>query len=437
MKDGQLHLEGHGTYTEAAFVTNGRLAASGVDWYDRNVRIRNAAGASDYRVDSRRIVLPNLSGRLFGGKATGNLEIVNWRSETQQGSGAQRGSGRFEVSRLALGELAASVSSRTLPLDRMNFAGATSGTIVANWTGGPSSILADMNLTVTALGNASPQELPVTAVMAGRYDGRVGVLNVRAATISTPATHIEAAGTLGSTRADLRVTASTGNLGELTPIIVAQGRLERLPLDLHGRASFNGAIAGRFSQPSIAGQLQITDFESVLAPPGAFQRMGRPQTSPSVGLNAPAGGLRRMHWDALTTSLQYSPSVLVLRNGMLRKGAAQIKFDVNAQLQQGRFTDSNPFTLHVRTDNAQAADLQILAGLNYPFTGPWISRQGSAEPSLIQRARVTLQFGTPLFMASRLREPCPTSVSPSRSFSSAISKSRRTVRAFWEPRRTT
>lgn len=369
MKDGLLHLEGRGTYTEAAFITDGKLAASGVDWYDRNVKIRNAAGTSDYRVDNRRIVLSNLSGRLFGGRATGNLEIVNWRADEQQGSNAQRGTGRFEVNGVALGQLAAAVSSRTLPLDRMNFAGATSGTVVANWTGQPSNVIADMSLSVTAPGNAAPQQLPVTAIMNARYDGRAGVLNVRAATISTPATRIEAAGTLGSTRADLQVTASTSNLGELAPIITAQGQLERLPLEVHGRASFSGAVAGRFSQPSIAGQLHITDFESLLNPPAALQKVRNSQTTTPTNPIAPTASARRMHWDALTTTLQYSPSLLVLRNGVLRRGTAQINFDLNAHLIKGRFEDNSPFTAHVRVENAQVTDLQTLAGFNYPATG--------------------------------------------------------------------
>jgi len=57
------------------------------------------------------------------------------------------------------------------------------------------------------------------------------------------------------------------------------------------------------------------------------------------------------------------------RNGLLVHGSTNIRFDGNAALQKGDFTDSSAFTARLGVRDAEVADLQSLLGTNYPLTG--------------------------------------------------------------------
>ncbi|HYG99413.1 MAG TPA: translocation/assembly module TamB domain-containing protein [Terriglobales bacterium] len=382
MRHGVLHLDGRGTYTQSAFNSIGRLTVSGLDWQEPSVRIRNVSLASDYRVDNLRLLLPNISAAIFGGRATGKVEVLNWLSQQTASrmlaanprpqQQVRQGSAIFQISGVGLSGIVGAISTPSLPLDRVNMVGATSGSIAATWTGELSKAVAELDLAIVPPANTTPQQVPVTGTVQGRYLGSSGVLRIASAELSTPATRVEAGGSLGSTAAALRITATTSNLGELTPIFAAQGHSASLPVDLHGQATFDGTVGGRISAPTIAGHLQITDFESLIAPPAMLGRGQKAPVGKTVASEMSASNprtVRRMHWDIFSTDLHYSPSSLALRNSALRRGNAQINFDLNAQLHRGRFTETSPFTAHVNAHRAQVADLQTLAGYDYPLSG--------------------------------------------------------------------
>ena len=78
----------------------------------------------------------------------------------------------------------------------------------------------------------------------------------------------------------------------------------------------------------------------------------------------------RLHWDALSADLNYSPSAVSLQHGTLRRGAAQLGFSASATLRHGNFDENTSqlnLNLHIQNENVE--DMLRLAGTSYPVTG--------------------------------------------------------------------
>ena len=78
----------------------------------------------------------------------------------------------------------------------------------------------------------------------------------------------------------------------------------------------------------------------------------------------------RLHWDALSADLNYSPSAVSLQRGTLRRGAAQLGFSASATLRQGDFDENTSqlnLNLHIQNENVE--DMLRLAGTSFPVTG--------------------------------------------------------------------
>ena len=130
----------------------------------------------------------------------------------------------------------------------------------------------------------------------------------------------------------------------------------RIPITLEGRSSFNGVIFGRLDALSTRGRLDLEKFDT------EFHLTGQ---SKGARTKPP-----RIHWDALSADLAYSPSMLSLQRGTLRRGAAQLGFSASTTLRQGDFDENTSqlnVTVHVQNENV--ADMQALSQTNYAITG--------------------------------------------------------------------
>jgi translocation and assembly module TamB len=191
------------------------------------------------------------------------------------------------------------------------------------------------------------------------YRGSQATLEIWQLNLATRATQFTAVGVLGSTSARLSVTFNTTDLGELQPMLAAFHE-PALPVEVHGRASFAGSVSGKLAGPAISGHLAISDFDTDFA---------TAQTRVPPGSGWPAAPPRRLHWDSLSADLVYSPSELSFHRGLLRRGAAQARFDVTAGLRDGALQDASPLRGRVHLTGADLQDVQLLAGTAYPIAG--------------------------------------------------------------------
>ena len=191
--------------------------------------------------------------------------------------------------------------------------------------------------------------------------------------LTTPHSHVDAVGTLGSTSAALHLVLKTTSLTEFQPLLTAMGSSQP-PVELSGVASFNGTLSGRLKDPQIAGQVEASDLTYLytpvcrVRPRHLLQRRNR-----SSILRLRRRHLRLNH--AGFTSMSFSGEVrcsfanVAVHHGIVREGNARLEVDGSANLEKGNFTPNSPFEVQATIHDADIAELQRAAGWNYPVTG--------------------------------------------------------------------
>ena len=105
----------------------------------------------------------------------GDAEVVNWLSppgKPAKGSATteQKGTVRLRLSNLSISEIAAALSSSARPLQRMNLAGNTGGTIETKWRGSLRNAETAIALDVTAPARVNCMSVVVGKAEAARGD---------------------------------------------------------------------------------------------------------------------------------------------------------------------------------------------------------------------------------------------------------------------------
>ena len=415
LRGGRVTLDGSGTYSTAAGVaTRGYAAARGVTYLDNGVEVRDAGVSADFSLARDNLALTRIAGRLLGGGVSGDAEVRNLLSGSTRGmkpsmeqtterakpgtkpgakkrpnrrksafppiSGPdlQQGTAHLRVTGLSLTELARMFSTKAVPYENLNPVGSVGGTVNLAWTQSVADASADLALEVTPPAQPSANQLPVTATVQARYSPGAQVMDFSVLTMTTPHSHVNATGTLGSTSAALHVVMNTTSLTEFQPLLTAKGSPPP-PIELAGGASFDGTLSGRLNDPQIAGHVQASDFTYIYTP--TVQRSAPPTQAPVKKKSLfhfastpppppqPTAQPRRIHIDQFSGDVQYSSTSVAVHHGVLQEGSARLDVDGSATLQRGSFTENLPFQVQAAIRDADVAELQRAAGLNYPVTG--------------------------------------------------------------------
>jgi translocation and assembly module TamB len=358
-RNGWMEVQGKGAWSLDQVLSEGKFQLRDLDWHDENVTLRNTNVNADFWMTNQQFRLTKIDARLLGGTAVGDLELNNWlesqpaaaarNAKAKKGQPEQKGLVRLRAKDISVSDLATALSTAAHPFTRTNLAGTANVGLDARWKGSPQNTEADITFDVVPPMRKSASEVSVTAHGRVTYRAVPGELEVAEFSASTPASQMQASGTLSSHSA-LRVSASTTNLEELRPVIATFGGPAEIPVSLHGRAAFNGTVTGKFSNPNIAGNLQVSDFDSLI-----------PATS-----RAPE---KRVHWDLFSGNVQLSTESIAARNAVLHHGDTDIHFDVSASLTHGHLTGANPFLAHIDIRNGDLAEIETLAGYDYPISG--------------------------------------------------------------------
>lgn len=358
LRAGRAELNGKGSYQNNRYSSQGNLNIRGLEWRDATARISPVDAISPYSITQDKLVLPRLIAHAFGGTVQGDVQISNWISPATAGKKAlpQQGTTRLHLSGVQANKVAAAISSAKMPINKIELAGNISGDINSTWIGSLERAVSSLKLDVSPAAAPSPKEVPVTAQLQATYHGDARTLDVAGLTLATRAIRVNATGSLGSEKAQVHVSLNATDLRELQPALDALDPGTRIPVTLEGRSSFNGVIFGRLDALSARGHLELEKFDTEFRL--ASQAKSERNTPP------------RIHWDALSANLTYSPSLLSLQRGTLRRGAAQLGFSASTTLRQGNFDENTSqlnLSLHIQNENV--ADMQALGGTNYEITG--------------------------------------------------------------------
>jgi len=357
LRRGTLEITGSGAYSSRNFSTTGKLVARGAQYRQPDGRVIDFDGGADFLADNNDAALPHLFARVLGGTVTGSLEVKNWSAP------AQTGALRLRLNALPVSRLAAAISSRALPLDRLNPVGTVAGTLDATWRGRPSRAVAAIALTAVPPASAAPDQLPVTADLQAVYSAASGAVRFLRLDLAAGSITLNASGAMAGRASNLQFALAVGNLRDLDMLLAPVVPWQQLPQQITGRGSFTGALQGYLSAPQIAGRLALADFTVPvplkLAPAPAQKNTAPPNPAPA----------QSAHFDSFTSDVQYSPTVVAFNNAQLRSGGEQAAFSASAGLRQGSFTGDSPIAVRATVRNFQFSQLQGLAGYDYPVSG--------------------------------------------------------------------
>ena len=359
---GTAQIEGKGSWSLRDFSTQGTLQSKDVDWRNGNVGMQNGRLAAAFTITPQRLHVSSIRASLLGGDLKGDVDVENWQNsveppplarrhvlgQTSAGS-PQRGSVRLQLAGFPVAPAIGLLASKKVPLDRLNLSGAASGDIGVAWVGSFRDADTEIKLNIVPPALPAAGELALRGQMDGVYRGSRDELEVGQFHLTTPGSEITASGTL-SARSSLKLVIVSHNVREWAPLLQAAFGSPDLPFNVHGWANFNGSVSGRVPAFSVAGNLEAYDFETTL--PATSQVPARP-----------------VHWDALTTSIQYSPTNFAARNGALIHGPTIAHFDLSTGLTAATLRENSPFTLHLDLLNANVAEIAQLAGSARPISG--------------------------------------------------------------------
>lgn len=386
LKGGVADLKGSGNWSADNFSSSGSLALQDVLWENDQVGLKRAAATSEYAITDQQIKLSKIQGRILGGAFAGDAEIENWLHKlpytTERNAstrdfgvekknselpvieakrpsvrnagkeklpGIERGVVHLRVRDISVAEVATALNRPAHPLGRFRPAGTVAGSMDAAWKGSLKNSEISFALDVARPEIALSSQLPINARLEGRYGVAADELQLSQFRVSTPASKIQASGTV-SKSTTLQLSLATSNLEEWRPLLGALGAPTDVPFRVDGNAAFNGVVGGSFLSPTLAGTLVADDFEFTV-----------PATSYTPE--------KEVHWDSLAASIQVSSHNLVMRGGSLHRGQTSADFEIAATLQNGQFTPGSPYTAQVNLHNVDVASTAALAGFDQPVSG--------------------------------------------------------------------
>jgi translocation and assembly module TamB len=363
VRKGTVQFEGKGSWNLRTFSTQGAVQGKDIEWANGKLSMRNGRMNAGFSISPERFHVFSIKANLFGGDLAGEVDVTNWQSSLEPSpvparrhevrpippGSLQRGSVRLQWAGFPLLPALGMVSTKNLALDRLNFSGSASGKVEMLWVGSIRDAETRLNLSVAPPLKPAPNEIPVRGQIDGIYRGSRDELEVSQFHLTTPASEITASGNLSATSA-LRFSFTSHNLREWRPLLEAAYGSPELPFAVHGWASFTGNASGRLAELSIGGNLEVYDFDTTLPATGRVLS-------------------RAVHWDALSTAVQYSSNHFAARNALLIHGHTTARFDVSGALTGATFRENDPFTLRIDVRNADVAELVQFAGVARPLTG--------------------------------------------------------------------
>lgn len=362
LQAGQLEVSGSASYVNKKYGTQGTFNIRNLGWRDTAWDLSGIDASSPFVISPDRISFPRLAGRIFGGTAQGEFEVVNWNAPPSEKKAGEHGKGALRLSNMQASQLAAALSTSKFPLHKLNLAGAVSGDVTSAWTGPIGNAAAELKLEARPPAHASPRELPVTGSIQATYHAASQALDIANLDLTAPGVRLNASGILGSETAQLKLAFTADTLRDIQPLLAGWTPGTSMPVDVHGRASFNGTLFGRLSAISARGRVELLDFDTLIGP--VHTLLGPLET---LATQKPPD---RIHWDSVLMDVVVTPSILTAQNGVLKRAATVIAFSGSAGLNKGQFDEAaSEIVLNFQAQNISLADLQLVTGVSAPIAG--------------------------------------------------------------------
>lgn len=369
---GTAQLDARGSGDRQQFRIDSRTTITGGAYRQGTVFITGVTAKAAAHVTQDLIAVTGIQANVAGGSVVGEMRVANWRgASTPVGHAGQRskapvekGTIRTNIGGFSLDRILDMVAPDGYR--RFGFNTVATGTANVDWTGSLNTLTGTADVTLAPAAGAPSGEVPLTGMVQATYMQHSGSIAVARVDVQTPASHIQASGTLGvypPTRpSELTATVVTRNIAEFNPALAtfglsAAGEPTPVPASLHGEAQFQGKVTGSLLSPDFSGHLQAADFE--ITP-----RASSPQAAQAI---------RNIHFDSLVADASYSAGSLNIAAATLVQGKTtiQISGEVHGDPQKPTelFAETSAVHAQVQMKNADIAQWAPITGRNLPITG--------------------------------------------------------------------
>jgi translocation and assembly module TamB len=314
----------------------------------------------------------------------------------------------------------------------LGFDTAINGPVTAEW-GGPATNLPDSvqvqaNLALSPTGQrrkGALNDLPVSGIIDGHYDGRHEVVNLEKVELHSPQSSLTGSGVLGVAAGDpmtaLNVDLSLRDLSEYDQLLhtlglTANGKkgTAAIPINLHGMAHFHGTAEGAIARLDVKGHLDATNLEVRLgdfAPaPLVPVSSSAPKlltaaatAAPSTSSGKGTAPVTDVHIDSVVADAEYTPQGLAVGSSTITQGSAVLhlagtfkpRIVMHKRAAEYVWDQGTQVAAKVQLGNASLVDLLTIAGqqnaipvtgtvaLNASAQGTFASLDGSGTASLV------------------------------------------------------
>ncbi len=420
---GVLALDIHGQGTKALFNVDGTTKIAGLSYKGSGLNLSGLDASTQLHATQDILALSNLRAKLAsGGTLEGEAHIDHWLAPAPKPAGPPSAVAPGEKAHAAAktareanhaiasatsnpgakavvpqGEVHANLQGFTLPsilstiappkYQHLGFFTTASGTIKANWVGSVSDLNADARVTLDAPPTPPRGDVPVNGIIDVTYSGRTNSVMVHEINAHTPGTQLNVTGGVGlaaGAHSSLRTQVTVANLGEFNRALAAFGvGGGKLPVALHGQASFNGLVTGSLAAPDVTGHLAVNNFDLLLNAPTPAAKAavatnvaptnpaGQPVAVPAAATGAPTA----FHVDTLTADFEYTPALVSIQSALITRGSTQVHASGQLHAHRTRrkgyaFDKQAGINATASITNANIPDLLALAGeSSLPVTG--------------------------------------------------------------------
>src|SRR5262249_34872149 len=199
LRAGRADLKGGLTYKDGRYNVAGTAETRGLEWLDSSLHASGIDAAFPFSITPEKLAVPRFTARAFGGTAQGEFQIANWNPPPAvKKPPPAKGTAKVKFERMQIAQMAAAISTASLPLNKVDMAGAASGDVSASWTGAVKNAVAAMTVDVAPPSAPSAREVPISAHMRATYHGDIRTLEIETLSLGSRSVHINASGELGT-----------------------------------------------------------------------------------------------------------------------------------------------------------------------------------------------------------------------------------------------
>ncbi|MGH9585824.1 MAG: translocation/assembly module TamB domain-containing protein, partial [Acidobacteriaceae bacterium] len=397
LKQGEVQLDLQGTGTKGQFAIDGTSRVEGASYHAGSIHVTGVKAQANIHLTQDVLRLTDMRAVLSrGGYIDGDLSVTHWRHPAKASTvpnlppktahalhkakavaakpELQRGSIQAQLHGLALSSIMGIVAPAHY--SQLGFDTDAGGKVKVDWAGSAMAFTAAADVTLTPPLTPTPGRVPVYGTVEATYSNVKGLVDIPLLHVQTPASDIRVTGSLGAypiTRAsNLKVSLNTSDISEFNPALTTLGvasggerGLKALPITLHGKGDFTGAITQSILKPDVKGHVDAADFDLTFSAPAKWD---------GVALAQAAQSEHTIHFDSIHADAEYSQKRIAVAQAVLTHGPATVhvagELDAHAiTARRYEFDAESAIRADLSVQNADVADLVKAAGKSMPVSG--------------------------------------------------------------------